>query len=171
MEALAGAASIAGILSLAVQGIQAINTLHEYYQDCTDEAAQQFLHELSVSARIFQDVKELCDRLKGHVSASGSQIRLASLQVQVEDCTADLQVWLKTAKRIDLRGGLLQQHSARLQHLRPNSTGSKRQFSTLFNTVLRKKNLIATKPARKAIQERFQTHQRNVQTALAILQT
>jgi hypothetical protein len=59
MEALATIASVARILSLAIQGIQAIQTLHDFYQHCTGKAAQQFLRELSVSARILCDVKGL----------------------------------------------------------------------------------------------------------------
>src|SRR5947207_10255404 len=41
---------IAGILSLAVQGIQGIQAIHNFCQNCTDEAAQQLQHELTVSA-------------------------------------------------------------------------------------------------------------------------
>jgi hypothetical protein len=130
MEALGTVASVAGILSLAIQGIQAIQTLHDLYQHCTDEAAQQFLHELGVSARILCDVKELCDRSERHASGSRSQIRLASLQVQVEDCTADLETWLKTAKRIDSR-------SDRLRRFNKSSNNRQRSFSTLLNAILK----------------------------------
>src|ERR1700733_1720698 len=163
MEALGTVASVAGILSLAIQGIQAIQTLHDLYQHCTDEAAQQFLHELSVSTRILCDVKELCDRSERHASGSRSQIRLASLQVQVEDCTADLETWLKTAKRIDSR-------SDRLLRFNKSSNNRQRSFSTLLNAILKRKNIVTTMHARQAIQERFQYHQRNIQTALAVLQ-
>jgi hypothetical protein len=158
MEAIAAISSIAGILSLAIQGIQAIQTLRNFYQHCTDEAAKDFLHELSVSARILHDVKSLCDKM-GNID-SGNQIRVASLQVQLEDCIADLESWLMTAKRID---------QTPRRHDQGRSTPAK-QFVTLFNAVYRKKVMVLSVGRRLAVRERFQRHQKNVETALSVLQ-
>ena len=150
--------SVAGILSLTVQGIQTTQTLRSFCEHCTDEAAKVFLHELSVSARILFDVKSLCDKI-GAIG-SGNQIRVASLQVQLEDCTADLESWLEAAKRVD--------QNARRRNL--GRSAPLKHFVTLFNAVYRKKEMVLSVGTRLAVQERFQRHQKNVETALSVLQ-
>jgi hypothetical protein len=81
MEAVDAAASISGILSLTIQGIQATDTLRNFCKHCTHEAAQVFMRELVESARILTEVRYLCDRINQINSQFRNEIRLASLQV------------------------------------------------------------------------------------------
>jgi hypothetical protein len=168
MEAVAAAASVAGILSLTVQGIQAIHTLRGFYNHCTDEAAKDFLHDLSVSARILTDVKYLCEKNKHTESHLGNDIRLATLQVQIEDCTADLQTWVLAATRIDQRTNRLNQNKF-FKMVNSKDGTPTRQLVTLINAVYKTSMMVVTKQIRYAVRERFQNHQKNVQIALTIL--
>ena len=168
MDAVAAAASIAGILSLTLQGIQAINTLRSFYNHCTDEAAQDFIHELGVSGRILTDVKHLCEKIKQTDGRFRNEIRLASLQVQIEDCTADLQLWLRTARKIDQRTNRLNENKF-FKKVESTSIFPRRQIVTLINAVYKTSMMVVTKQVRCAVQERFQQHQKNVQIALSML--
>lgn len=168
MEAVAAAASVAGILSLTIHGIQTINSLCSLYNHCTDEVTQTFIHELTVSARILTDVKNLCDKVEHTDSRSRNEIRLATLRIQVEDCTADLELWLRTARRIDDRATRLNRNKF-IRKLGSTHDAPRRQIVTLINAVLKTSMTVVTKSARVAVQDSFRKHQYNVQIALSML--
>jgi hypothetical protein len=143
MEAVAAAASNAGILSLTPQGIQAINTLRSFYKHCTDEVGKAFLYELGVSARLLADTKYLCNKIDQTDSKFKSELRLASLRLQIEDCTADLELWLNVAKKIDHRTNRLHRNKF-FKRVKSTEGALARQLVRLINAVYKISMIIVT---------------------------
>jgi hypothetical protein len=79
MEAVAAAASVAGLLSLAIQGLKCVNCIREFCDGLTDDAAQDFSRECAMSALILADVKALCLRIKESDGRFRSELRLTFL--------------------------------------------------------------------------------------------
>ena len=127
MDAVAAVSSIAGILSLVGQALNGIVTLRGFYQDCSaaSQSIQRFLKRLNELIQILEDVKELMSKLEQSSSKAVSDNVLASLRIQIEDCSNDVYKWLDTA-RISMDG---------------SSTGTKATFKR-FLFALEKRKIV-----------------------------
>lgn len=87
MELLGVTASVVNIVDFTVKGLVLVNNLREFCKGFSEEAPRKFLHDLDISAQILIDVKVLCEKINRQFPARGADFRIASLQVQVGDCT------------------------------------------------------------------------------------
>ena len=143
MEVLGVTASIVGIISFAVKGLALISDLREFCNEFSEEATKDFLHDLDISARILVEAKVLCEKIDYLFPNRSSDFRIASLQVQVEDCTRDLQQLLVDAQQ------------------RQKFRKKIRVFKDFLDLV--------SKNSRTGSRERFRMHQENMKTALSMI--
>ena len=148
MEAVAAVSSIAGIISLTIQGLQLIEKLKVFCAGLDGTETQLFVKDLITSARILLDVKNLCKQIQDAESlAPMGGFRLASLQLQVEECTTDLQGWLDLTQR-------------------PNKFGvperTRYKLARMYMEAV-------TKNTRGDLRKRFRSHQENMKIALSML--
>ena len=98
MEAVAAAASIAGIITLAAQAIDGLQKLHTFLADISTASR--------TIARLLSDINSLISVLNNidHVLNQAETQRrnqnFASLDIKLEDCTKDVTAWLATAKAL-----------------------------------------------------------------------
>jgi hypothetical protein len=172
MEAIGAVASIGGIIQLPLNGIAAIKFLQRLYEDCSDEVAQDFMHGLITSAQMHHDVQALCSRIQHHNNYMISQIRTASLQIQLEDCIHDLENWRTIANRINITDQ--KRSSSKILTGVGGATKVKltsaEKFRRFVQAAFKASAVTAIAEARYAVQYRFQQHQAGMGTALAILQ-
>ena len=101
MEAIAAAASIAGIITLAAQAIEGLQTLHSFFADISTAS--------KIVSRLLSDINSLItvlhniDGVLHQVERQRKNQNFAQLDIKVEDCSKDVKGWLKTAK--ELRSG------------------------------------------------------------------
>lgn len=143
MEVLGVAASIVGIISFTVKGLAIINDLREFCKEFSEEATKDFLHDLDISARILVEIKVLCEKTDRLFPSRSSDFRIASLQVQVEDCTQDLHQLLVVAQQ-------------------------RRKFRKKFRVFKDFLDLVS-KSSRTKPSDRFRTHQENMKMALSMI--
>ena len=98
MEAIAAASSIAGIVSLAGEALNGIIKLRGFFKDCASasKTIDRFLRDLNSLIGTLEDVKSIVVRLEGAVAFDTKSI-LSSLQIQLEDCTKDVYIWVAIA--------------------------------------------------------------------------
>lgn len=106
MEAVAAAATIAGLISLAGQALEGIVQLHGFFKDCASasKTIDRFLRDLNSLIQAIEDVKAIVARLE-NVSASTFDNRtiLSSLQIQLEDCSKDVYEWVRIASELHVK--------------------------------------------------------------------
>ncbi|KAH7149880.1 hypothetical protein B0J13DRAFT_605635 [Dactylonectria estremocensis] len=147
MELLGVTASVVGIVAFAIKGLEIICALREFCKEFPlmtkgdKVGTNEFLQNLDQSARILDDIRVLCEKIDRLFPNRISDFRIASLQLQVEDCTRDLQQILAATQQ---RGG-------------------SRRFR-VFNEFLEK----ISKNQPSLPHERFRLHQENMRTALII---
>jgi len=92
MKAVAAAASMAGILTLAAQSISGVQRLSRFFSNVASasKTAQRFVYDLDLLLQVLQDVKILLDS----TPSSRTDLNLVPLQIQLEDCTNDVHGWL-----------------------------------------------------------------------------
>jgi hypothetical protein len=102
MEALGVAASIVGIVSIAIQGIDSIQKLRDFCHDFStiNQASQEFQKQLVYLDSILKEVRKVCSQLEDANYTKKNDFNLATLLIQVEDCTADLSQWNAIADRL-----------------------------------------------------------------------
>jgi hypothetical protein len=95
MEALGVAASIVGIVSIAIQGIDSIQKLRDFCHDFStiNQASREFQKQLVYLDSILKEVRKVCSQLEDANYTKKNDFNLATLLIQVEDCTADLSQW------------------------------------------------------------------------------
>jgi hypothetical protein len=101
MEAVAAVSSIAGILSLVGQSVNGIIALRSFFQDCAEASPsiKQFLKRLNSLIQILEDVRDLMRKLEKAPTKAVKGYILASLQVQIDDCSQDIYKWLAMARK------------------------------------------------------------------------
>lgn len=155
MELLGVTASVVGIVAFTLKALGAIDNLRVFCKQYSPEETAEFRHDLDTSARILIEVKSLCKTIQDQFPNEGSGFRIASLQVQVEDCTRDLIQFSEIVQpRRKRRGGL---RSA-------NGTSDEQKKFRQFKDFLAH----LSKGHRAGPHERFRIHHENVQTALAL---
>ena len=151
MEAVAAISSIAGIISLTIQGLQLIERLRTFCTDLDATETGLFVKDLTASARILVDVKELCQQKQDAQNlAPMGGFRLASLHLQVEECTTDLEGWLALSQRFDGAD------------VREQEKSKRRKWARMYMEVV-------TKNARGDLRKRFRSHEENMKIALSML--
>ena len=102
MEAIAVAASIAGLLSLAGQCVNGAETLKNLFAEvgATSKTIDAFLQDINSLLRTLHDVEELVEAMSRATEHTDSSLDAASLQIQLEDCLRSIASWLRTAKDI-----------------------------------------------------------------------
>lgn len=155
MEALAAVASVAGVLSLTVQGIEIVGKLKLFCYDFkrSKKVAADFIQDLTMRATLLGGVKALCTRMRVTGSSQKPDFHLASMRIQIEDCTHDLEKWLALARRYERGVPHRGQHRSRL---------SVRATFKAFITAIEKES-------RVAVRTRFGWHMENIQTSLSLL--
>lgn len=155
MEVLAAVASVAGVLSLTIDGIETIGKLKAFCDDfkTCNKLASEFFHDLTVLATLLGNVKGLCTKLNMTNVAQKPDFHLASMQIQVEDCTHDLERWLDVARRYERGIPDRGQHKSRL---------SVRAAFKAFTVAV-------DKESRVAVRTRFGEHMENIQASLSLL--
>src|ERR1700679_3028894 len=98
MELAGAAASITGILAFAGQAIQGIQKLRNFFQSCAkaSKSIDRFLRDLNALIQCLEEVKDIVAKLN---NASGfvADSLLTSLEIQLEDCSKDVHLWVTKA--------------------------------------------------------------------------
>ncbi|KAH6662274.1 hypothetical protein B0J14DRAFT_571142 [Halenospora varia] len=117
MEALATAASIAGVLSLAGQTIDGIVKLNSFFSDVSSPSRtiERFLQSLNQLIKLIEDVKSLLSS----VAENGADFKIAAIEIQLDDCSKEVYRWLRIAK----------------EHHPAFSTGTKKGFKRFWVAV------------------------------------
>jgi hypothetical protein len=101
MEALGAAASIAGLVSLAGQLLTLAAELRGFFNDVAKapKNIEDFLKELNNLIRTLEGTKNLCERVEKQNSAEQIELSVASLKIQLEDCSKDISSWIIIARK------------------------------------------------------------------------
>lgn len=99
MEAVAAVSSVAGIASLVGQALVGLSSLYDFFKDCRDasKTIDQFVRAVVSLERTIKDVESLVHSAK-NVHQASIDSNLASLAIHMEDCTKDINRWLKEAQ-------------------------------------------------------------------------
>jgi Fungal N-terminal domain of STAND proteins len=99
MEVVAAVSSIAGIASLVGQSLSGLSSLFNFFKDCRDasKTADHFLRSLTSLESTIKDVESLVTLVK-NIPDTSAECTLASLAIHVEDCTKDIDRFLKEAQ-------------------------------------------------------------------------
>jgi hypothetical protein len=105
MDGLAAASSVAGVLSLAGYTIDGIVRLHDFFKDVSSASRtiEIFLKSINSLIKLMEDVKTLLESLAERGTLPGVDIgegmKIAALQIQLEDCSKDVYIWLNLARQ------------------------------------------------------------------------
>lgn len=144
MEAVAAISSITSILSLVGQTLNGIIIL---FEDCesASKSITSFLKRINDLIQCLQDVQELMKKLEESPSKAVSDTILASLQIQLDDYSKDVHMWLETGREL----------------IPDSSTGTKAIFKN-FLVALEKQKV-------KDIYEEISAHKDNINTKLSVI--
>jgi len=98
MEAVAAAASIAGIITLAAQAIDGLQKLHSFFIDIstTSKTISRSLSDINSLISILHNI----DNVLNQAETQRQNQNFASLDIKVDDCTRDVKGWLEIAKAL-----------------------------------------------------------------------
>ena len=96
MEAVAAAASVAGIITLVFQSIDGLNRFKELVSDASSASKiiSRLLDDINSLILVLENVRHILERY----DAQKKEKNFASLDVKVSDCSKDIQIWLSTAR-------------------------------------------------------------------------
>ena len=102
MEAIAAAASIAGIITLAAQAIEGLQTLHSFFAEIStvSKTVSRLLSDINSLITVLHNI----DGVLHQVERQRKNQNFAQLDIKVEDCSKDVKLWLETAKELRLGG-------------------------------------------------------------------
>ena len=102
MEALAAAASIAGVFSLTGQCIDGCVKLSGFFSDLSSasKTIDRFLHDINTLLRVLYDVEELASKIYSQTEPSFPDYYVRLLQTELEDCKKDVFKWLEIARQL-----------------------------------------------------------------------
>ena len=140
MEAVAAAASIAGILTLVLQSVDGLMKFKEALADATiaSKHINGLLSDINALIQVLEDVRELVEKQKKNKN-------FAALDIKIADCSKDIQIWLSTARL-----------------LRPSSQSGGR-------ALLRRIKLAINKDAIEAIKAEIGRHRQSISLSLEVL--
>lgn len=143
MEAVAAAASIAGIITLVFQSIDGLFKFKELFSDTSaaSKTVSRLLNDINSLIQVLENVKDVLEQF--HMQKKDKNF--ASLDVKLMDCSKDVQFWLATARI-----------------LRPSSEQGGRAW-------LKKFRLAANKDAIRTIRDDIGRHRQIICLSLAVL--
>ena len=97
MEAVAAAASIAGIITLVFQSIDGLVKFKELFDDAASASKTigRLLDDINGLIQLLEDVQNVAEKFE---AKKGEQQNFASLDLKLADCSKDVHVWLSTAR-------------------------------------------------------------------------
>jgi hypothetical protein len=100
MEGIAAASSIAGILSLSGQTTSGIIKLHTFFKDVASASRtiDRFLQNINQLIKLIEDVKAVLQHVANSSTLLCADVKIAALEIQLEDCSNDVYRWLKVAR-------------------------------------------------------------------------
>ena len=142
MEAVAAAASIAGIITVVGQSIDGLIKFSDFFSDISSASKTigRLLADINSLIQVLEDIGDVLERAQ----ARRRDKNLAALDIKLADCAKDVQVWLATARL-----------------LRPSSdSGGK--------ALLRKFRLAVNNTAIQTIREEIGRHKQTLCLSLAV---
>ncbi len=142
MEAVAAAASIAGIITVVGQSIDGLIKFSDFFSDISSasKTISRLLADINSLIQVLEDIGDVLERAQ----ARRREKNLAALDIKLADCAKDVQVWLATARL-----------------LRPSSdSGGK--------ALLRKFRLAVNNTAIQTIREEIGRHKQTLCLSLAV---
>ena len=96
MEAVAAAASIAGIITVVGQSIDGLIRFSDFFSDVSSafKTISRLLNDINSLIRVLEDIRVVLEQAR----ARQKDQNLASLDIKLEDCAKDVQIWLATAR-------------------------------------------------------------------------
>lgn len=97
MEAVAAAASIAGIITLVFQSIDGLVKFKELFDDASSASKiiARLLDDINGLIQLLEDVQNVAEQFE---AKKGEQQNFASLDLKLADCSKDVHIWLSTAR-------------------------------------------------------------------------
>ncbi|KAL8675711.1 MAG: hypothetical protein Q9224_007402, partial [Gallowayella concinna] len=95
MEAIAAAASVAGLLALVGQSIAGVRKLSDFYLDVStaSKTAHHLLRDVNALLKVLYDIQELAEGIPDGFD----DLQIALLRIQLEDCSNHVQRWILEA--------------------------------------------------------------------------
>lgn len=142
MEAIAAAASIAGIITVVGQSIDGLIRFSHFFSDVSSasKTITRLLNDINSLIRVLEDIRDVLEQAR----ARQREQNLAALDIKLEDCAKDVQVWLATARL-----------------LRPGSDSGGKAW-------LRKFRLAVNSTAIQTIREEIGRHKQTLSLSLAV---
>ena len=99
MEAVAAAASIAGIITVVGQSIDGLIRLSDFFSDLSSasKTINRLLDDINSLVQVLRNIGDVLEQAE----ARRPDQNFASLDVKVEDCAKDVRIWLATARVLD----------------------------------------------------------------------
>ena len=96
MEAVAAAASIAGIITVVGQSIDGLIKFSDFFSDVSSasKTITRLLNDINSLIQVLEDIRNVFEQARARRSGQN----LAQLDIKLEDCAKDVQVWLATAR-------------------------------------------------------------------------
>ena len=100
MEAVAATSAVLQIIAFAGKGLSTIHDLQQTCFEFSPHGRKEFFHDLEVTVSILLQAKELAEHIQLEGISLGLDYRAQALRIQVDDCTQDVEDWLRTARGI-----------------------------------------------------------------------
>lgn len=96
MEAVAAAASIAGIITVVGQSIDGLIKFSDFFSDISSasKTISRLLNDINSLIQVLENIGNVLE----HARARRKNQNFASLDIKLEDCAKDVQIWLATAR-------------------------------------------------------------------------
>lgn len=96
MEAVAAAASIAGILTVVGQSIDGLTKFGDFFSDISSasKTISRLLKDINSLIQVLEYISDVLERAR----AQKQRQNFASLDIKIGDCAKDVQTWLATAR-------------------------------------------------------------------------
>lgn len=96
MEAVAAAASIAGIITVVGQSIDGLIKFSEFFSDISSasKTISRLLNDINSLIQVLENIGDVLERAQARRRGQN----FASLDIKLEDCAKDVQIWLATAR-------------------------------------------------------------------------
>lgn len=96
MEAVAAAASIAGIITVVGQSIDGLIKFSDFFSDISSasKTISRLLKDINSLIQVLENIGNVLEQARERRSDQN----FASLDVKLEDCAKDVQIWLATAR-------------------------------------------------------------------------
>jgi hypothetical protein len=170
MEVIGAIASVGGVIQLALHGIKCVDFLKAFIRNCGpegEEAAAEFVHGLLAYVQLLHDVQALCGRTQKHRVPNVSLIRIATLQLHLEDCVRELEKWRGIATQLE---SIASRSNRGLSRHSSTRKGSQDKFLMLLSGIFGSAVLTKVGSVRVATEARFEVHKASIGVALSILE-